>query len=155
MVAVIGVDGVLVLERIVASDEVARLGLELQPPVAVAAERQHIAGTDATAKTFAHPAAVGIEHDAVECYMGVGLHIEAAEGGTLAGNVATDVAGTEVVARLQLVVAHLEILVAFVVLPPGAVERGAEGEVAVKWIVLNGHVGDGAPTVVAWHVGQV
>jgi len=61
----------------------------------------------------------------------------------------------EIVSCLQLVVAQLEELVVVVVLPPRHVERGAKGEVTTLGIVFNGHIGDGAPAVVAGHIGKV
>ena len=146
---------VLILVGVVLAGEEPGLYAELQSPVSLAAEWQYVAQSYAGSQSFADPSSVFVEADAEESEVRVGLEVESPEGGSLAGRVPQYVAGADVVAGLQLVVADLEELVLVVVLPPGSVEAGSEGEVPVEWEELQGDIGYGAPAVVARHVGEV
>ena len=151
MVAVVGVHGVLILVGVVLAYEHSGLETHLEAPAALAAQLLHEADAHAGTNAFANPAAVLVEADAEQSQMAVALKIEAAEGCALTRRVLPDVARTQVVACLHLVVAHLKVFVGPVVLPPRAVERCTVGEVAVLGIVLHSHVGQRTVAVVAGH----
>ena len=161
VVAVGGVHGVLVLVGVVLAAEEAGLEGELESPVAVAAYGQHVACSHAGAGSFAYPSSVGVEAKAEDTPMHIALEVKAAEcpPSPLISPISLispmSPMSPQVVAGLYLVVPHLEVLVLLVVLPPGEVDGGSEGEVPTLGVVLHGDVGDGAPAVVAGHVGQV
>ena len=67
----------------------------------------------------------------------------------------TDVAASQIIAGVELIIAQLEILVIIVMLPPRTVKTGSVREVTVKRLILNSHIGDGAEAVVARHVSEV
>ena len=71
------VDGVLILVGVVLGDEDADLRLKVEAPVAVARQGHGVAHADASADAFAHPSAVGVEADAVDAAVDVGLQEEA------------------------------------------------------------------------------
>ena len=87
--------------------------------------------------------------------MRVSTDVESLEGGTLAEVSLADVATARVIASVQLVVAQLKILVCLVVSPPRTFEARPIGEVTVQWIIFYRHIGDGAETIVAWHIGEI
>ena len=166
MVAVGGIHRVLILVGVVLTAEEAGLHAQLQSPVALTAQRHHIAEAQAGAGALAYPTAVLVEADAEDGGMGVGLQVEAGIGFAvvlpiglvdLIGLIGScGLMGTfQIVAALHLVVAELEVFVGPIVLIPRHVERRAPGEVALLRIILDGHIGDGCPAVVARDIGAI
>lgn len=88
--------------------------------------------------------------------MRVKAEVESLESSSLSQRTLTDVAASQIIASVELIIAQLEILVIIVMLPPRTVETGSVREVTVKRIILlYCHIGDGAEAVVTRHVGEV
>ena len=80
IIVVGGVHGVLVAIGIVLTTEESELQAQFQFPVTIAAQRHHVACSDAGSNTFAYPTAISIEADAEDGGMGVALQVEAGVG---------------------------------------------------------------------------
>ena len=149
LLVVVGVDGAQPLIGVLACAEESDLQTELQAPPAVVAQGQHVARADACADALTLVAVGGVDTDTIYKGVDVGRHVPVAKGRTLADGTPADVATLEVVTALKLVVAHLHIFMGVVVLPPGEVQRGTEGEMTVQRIVFHGNIRDRTEPVVS------
>ena len=87
--------------------------------------------------------------------MRVKAEVESLESCPLSQRTLTNVAASQIIAGVELIIAQLEILVIIVMLPPRTIETRSVREVTVKRIILYRHVRNGAEAVITGHVSEV